>query len=163
MIGRPLPVAGRSGRALGDTRVVEAFGFVVIGVLAIGVIAGLIVLRKPVRWDELGGASPLPDPEAVTPSRLDDESDLRALVAAKRAARQAAGGAPVASDAIRAEAKALASERRAAGAAWAHLEAEVVEEARALVARRRARLERTGKPVPAEQDELIRLLGPPRG
>lgn len=131
----------------------EAFGYVVIAVLAISVIAALVIARKPPAWDELGGESPVPQFEAdeSTPLPLDDEADLRALVAEKRARRLAAGGRAVASDAQPAP-------RRAP---WSHLEAEVVDEARELVARRRARLERQGKPVPEEQAELERLLGPP--
>lgn len=136
-----------------DTGFVDAFGYVVIAALAIGVVAALVIARNPPNWDELGGESPVPQHEADEAAAMpfDDEADLRALVAEKRARRLAAGGRAVASD-DRAEAH---------RAPWSHLEAEVVEEARDLVARRRARLERQGKPVPEEHSELERLLGPP--
>lgn len=142
-----------------DTGRVDSFGIVVIAVLVVGVIAGLVIARNPPNWDEIGGESPIGpmDAEAAAPTRIDDEADLRALVAEKRARRQAAGGKAVASDAFTAAA-ARADEHRLP---WAHLESDVIEEAKELVARRRARLERTGKPVPEEHDELERLLGPP--
>lgn len=139
----------------------DAFGIVVIAVLAVSVIAGLVIARKPPNWDELGGESPVapPGPETIVPTRVDDEADLRALVAEKRARRLAGGGKSVASDDAR---TAAAAQAPATGASpWSHLETEVVDEARALVARRRARLERTGKHVPDELAELERLLGPP--
>lgn len=130
----------------------DAFGYVVIAVLAISVIAALVLARKPPNWDELGGESPaLKSDDASPPMPFDDEADLRALVAEKRARRLAAGGRAVASDA----------RPEPTRAPWSHLEAEVVEEARELVARRRARLERQGKPIPETQEELERLLGPP--
>lgn len=133
----------------------DAFGFVVIAVLVASVIAALVIARKPPNWDEIGGESPAPEFDAAesAPLPFEDEADLRALVAEKRARRLAAGGRSVASDA-RAEPK---------RAPWSHLESEVVEEARELVARRRARLERQGKPIPETHDELERLLGPPHG
>ncbi|MDQ8045080.1 MAG: hypothetical protein AAGC46_09660 [Solirubrobacteraceae bacterium] len=127
----------------------QSFGIVVIGVLVVGVVLGLYAARNPPRWDELGGESPVPLDGA--PTTADDEAQLRALVAAKRARRLAEGGPAVASDA-------RATEPREP---WAHLDAEVIQEARALVARRRARLEREGREAPAEQSELERLLGPP--
>ncbi len=135
------------------------FGYVVIAVLVVGVIAALVIARNPPSWDDLGGEGPVGPPDATAPSRTDDEADLRALVAEKRARRLAAGGEPTASDTF----KAANAASGQTGAPWAHLEAEVVDEARALVARRRARLERTGKAVPDEHDELERLLGPPHG
>ena len=146
---------GETSRRFRDTRTVEAFGYVVIAVLALSVIAALVIARKPPAWDELGGESPVPqfDAEESAALPLDDESSLRALVAEKRARRLAAGGRAVASDARPAVPR----------APWSHLDAEVVEEARGLVARRRARLERQGKPAPDEQGELERLLGPPHG
>ena len=138
----------------------DSFGIVVIAVLVVGVIAGLVIARNPPNWDEIGGESPIGpmDAEASAPTRVDDEADLRALVAEKRARRQAAGGKAVASDAFTSGAANADGPHRHP---WAHLESEVIEEAKALVARRRARLERTGKPVPEEHDELERLLGPP--
>ncbi len=140
----------------------DSFGIVVIAVLVISVIAALVIARNPPGWDEIGGESPIGplDAEAAAPSRVDDEADLRALVAAKRARRLAAGGNAVASDSASAGAGQQANQHRHP---WAHLESEVIEEARELVARRRARLERTGKPVPDEHEELERLLGPPHG
>lgn len=131
----------------------DALGFVVIAVLALSVVAALVIARKPPNWDELGGESPVGtlDAEDAAPLPFDDEADLRALVAEKRARRLAAGGQAVASDA----------RPEPTRAPWSHLEADVVEEARELVARRRARLERQGKPIPETQDELERLLGPP--
>lgn len=127
----------------------QAFGIVVIAVLVVGVLLGLYAARTPVRWDELGGGQ-LPG-GADQPSRADDEADLRALVAAKRARRLAGGGPSVASD------------HRAAtpGGPWAHLDDDVVQEARELVARRRVRLLRDGRQPADEQAELERLLGPP--
>jgi hypothetical protein len=139
---------------------VESFGIVVIAVLVVGVIAALVMARNPPNWDAIGGESPTGPVDEDAPPALpfDDEADLRALVAEKRARRLAAGGNAVASDAFAAGASGGAGEHRHP---WAHLESDVVEEARALVARRRARLERTGKPVPDEHEELTRLLGPP--
>lgn len=134
-----------------------AFGYIVIAVLVLAVIGGLWAARAPVRWDELGGGAP-PQPPATPPT--DDADELRALIEAKRAARAARGGEPTAGD----RARQADVERLANGegpAAWAHLDPELLEEARALVARRRERLTRQGKPIPDEQDELIRLLGPP--
>ncbi|MBJ7470407.1 MAG: hypothetical protein JHD16_03865 [Solirubrobacteraceae bacterium] len=143
----------------------EPFGVVVIGVLVVSVIAALVIARNPPSWDDIGGQSSIgpTDAEAEPPSRHDDEADLRALVAEKRARRLAAGGNAVASDAFAAGAgaKDLPPANHPHRVAWGHMESEVVEEARALVARRRARLERGGKPVPDEHEELTRLLGPP--
>lgn len=146
----------------------DAFGVVVIAVPVVGVVIGLVVARNPPGWEQIGGESPIDVESLQAPSRTDDEADLRALVAAKRARRQAAAGPVVASDRLTTERPSGVGDGRepgrsvpADGPAWAHLEPEVVLEARELLARRRARLERTGKPVPPEQAELERLLGPP--
>lgn len=135
----------------------EPLGIVVFGVLAISVIVALVIARDPPSWDELGGQAPVPpdEAEAREPSLFDDEAELRALVAEKRARRLAAGGRTVASDRPE-EPLGLHTTPH-----WEHLDSEVVQEARDLVARRRARLLRTGKAVPDEHSELVRLLGPP--
>jgi hypothetical protein len=134
----------------------ELFGIVAIAVPVVGAAIGFYAARQPAPWDEIGGESPVDVTDAAPPSTLDDEADLRALVAAKRARRQAGDGPAVASDRLR-----VPGAVPAAGPPWAHLEAEVVTEARELLARRRTRLERQGKPIPDEQAELERLLGPP--
>lgn len=135
----------------------DPFGIVVIAVPVVGVIVGVAVARKPPAWDQIGGESPVDVSGLEQPSRVDDEADLRALVAEKRARRRAQAGPEVASDRLTAPSRSEVP----TGPPWAHLDAEVVLEARELVARRRARLERTGKPVQEEQGELERLLGPP--
>jgi len=135
-----------------------AFGVVVIAVLVVAIVVGLLLLRQPVNWDEVGGggfdssapaSSEHAPPIGQPPSRAADEADLRALIERKRAARHAREGtAPV-------------PRPLAQGPPWAHMESEVVEEARALVQRRRDRLARQGKADVDEHSELVRLLGPP--
>lgn len=137
----------------------DAFGYIVLAVLAVGALGGLWAARNPVEWDEVGGEGPQPPPAAAPP--VDDAAELRALIAAKRAARAARGGEPTAGDRTRAAEAQAAADAAASGIPWAHLEDDVVEEARGLVARRQARLERQGKPAPEAHDELVRLLGPP--
>lgn len=149
-----VPAGGALRAGTRDTRAVDAFGYVVIAVLVLAVVLGILAARSPVRWDELGGAAPM---EAPPTPPVDDAAELRALIEAKRAARAARGGRETAGD----RARAADAARSAGGAPWAHLDAEVVDEARGLVARRRARLERQGRPVPDELSELVRLLGPP--
>ena len=141
----------------------EPVAIVVIGVLVVSIVVGLYFARQPPPWDEIGGESPVQlDQLEPAPSTFDDEASLRALVAEKRARRLAsADGHSVASD--RLHDAGVTGARAPAGPAWAHLDAEVVDEARGLVARRRARLERTGKVIPDERAELERLLGPPHG
>jgi hypothetical protein len=134
----------------------ELFGIVAIAVPVVGAAIGFYAARQPAPWDEIGGESPIDLDHALPLSTADDEADLRALVAAKRARRQASDGPSVASDRLR-----VPGAQPAAGPPWAHLEPEVVTEARELLARRRARLERQGVPVPDEQAALERLLGPP--
>lgn len=146
-----------------------AFGIVVVAVLVVSLIVGLVAARKPAPWDEIGsgglgsgppggrppGSADEPRVAATPPSRADDEADLRELLALKRAARRAREGLPP-------EDPAAAPERPLAqGPPWAHMESELVEEARALVARRRERLARQGKPDIDERAELERILGPP--
>jgi hypothetical protein len=131
-----------------------AFGVVVIAVLVASVVVGLLLLRRPNPWEEIGGGgidagNSGPPGNAPAPSRADDEADLRALIERKRAARFARDG-------ITPPPRPLAQ-----GPPWAHMESEVVEEARALVARRRERLARQGKPDVDEHAELERILGPP--
>lgn len=141
---------------------------VVIGVLVLSIVVGVYFSRQPPPWDEIGGESPVRlDELEQEPSTFDDEAALRALVAEKRARRRAAAdGAIVASDRLHPEPGTASPDQGGStgvdrsGPPWAHLDADVVEEARGLVARRRARLERTGKAVPDEQAELQRLLGP---
>ncbi|MDO9352835.1 MAG: hypothetical protein Q7T55_04030, partial [Solirubrobacteraceae bacterium] len=138
----------------------EPLAIAVLAVLVIGVGVGAYFSRLPPPWDEIGGETPL-TPKGTdlgsAPSTFDDEAELRAVVARKRARRQAAAdGVETASDRYRA---AQASGELPAGPPWGHLDAEVVDEARALVARKRARLERTGRVVPDEPAELERLLG----
>jgi hypothetical protein len=142
---------------------VEPLAIAVIAVLVIGVGVGAYFSRLPPPWDEIGGETPLtpkgPAEVGDVPSAFDDEAELRAIVARKRARRKAAADGPeTASDRYRAAQKAS---EIPTGPAWGHLDPEVVDEARALVARKRARLERTGRVVPEEQAELERLLGPP--
>ncbi len=71
----------------------EAFGWIVVGSLLAGLVIGVLLLRKPSPWDEIGGGG-LAD-EALgggeQPSRAEDEAELRALIAEKRAARLARG------------------------------------------------------------------------
>lgn len=136
---------------------VDPLGIVVLVVLVLSVAVGLWFSRQPPPWDEIGGESPVqPGGPAEAPSTVDDEADLRALVAEKRARRLAASGREVASDRLHG----AGAEPDRSGPPWAHLDREVVDEARGLVGRKRARLERTGRPVPDEQAELERLLGP---
>lgn len=135
----------------------NSFGVVVLVVLAVGIVVGILLLRRPTPWDEIGGGGladfAARDPaSAAPPSRADDEAELRELLARKRAARRLREGLPPEEEPARPLAQ---------GPPWAHMESEVVEEARALVARRRARLAREGKPVVDEHEELTRLLGPP--
>ncbi|MEH3054178.1 MAG: hypothetical protein PGN13_09265 [Patulibacter minatonensis] len=136
-----------------------AFGIVVIAVLVSGILVGALLLRRPNPWDEIGaggfGDRPAvrPDDERPerAPSTVDDEAELRALLARKRAARRAREGLPPEADA----------EPPAVGPPWAHIDPELVDEARALVARRRERLSRQGKADIDEHEELTRILGPP--
>ncbi len=144
---------------------------VVIGVLVVSILVGVYFSRQPPPWDEIGGEAPFEaELFGEMPSRFDDEAALRALVAEKRARRQAAAdGATVASDRTRSAPAGNGDPGVPDGSAasspatppWTHLDPEVVDEARQLVARRKARLERTGKAVPDEHAELTRLLGPP--
>lgn len=132
-----------------------SFGVVVFAVLAVGIVIGVLLLRRPSPWDEIGGGG-LDEPPApadgAPPSAADDAAQLRALIARKREARLARDGLPPEQEPARPLAQ---------GPPWAHMESDVIEEARALVARRRARLAREGKPVADEHEELVRLLGPP--
>lgn len=130
----------------------ELFGWIVVGSLVAGLAIGVVLMQRPSPWDEIGGGGIAEEqaPDGLQPSRIDDEAELRALIAQKRAARLARGQ-QTAGDAQRANA-----------APWSHLHPEAVEEARHLVARRRARLEREGQVPPDEQGELERLLGPPQ-
>lgn len=134
----------------------NAFGVVVLLVLALGIVVGVLLMRGPTPYDEIGGGG-LDDlagarPSSAPPSRADDEAELRALLARKRAARREREGLPPEEDPPRPLAQ---------GPPWAHMESELVEEARALVARRRKRLAREGKPDVDEHEELRRILGPP--
>lgn len=133
----------------------NSFGVVVFAVLAVGIVVGILLMQRPTPWDEIGGGGLAEPPAGAaaggSPSRADDEAELRELLARKRAARLLREGG-----AAEEPPRPLAQ-----GPPWAHMESEVVEEARALVARRRARLAREGKPVVDEHDELTRLLGPP--
>lgn len=129
----------------------EAFGWIVVGSLVAGLVIGVLLLRKPSPWDEIGrgGLADGPLGGAGQPSRAEDEAELRALIAEKRAARLARGQSTPGDVA------------RATAPPWSHLDPEALEEARHLLARRRARLEREGQPPLDEQAELERLLGPP--
>lgn len=134
----------------------NAFGVVVLLVLALGIVVGVLLMRGPTPYDEIGGGG-LDDlagarPSSAPPSRADDEAELRALLARKRAARREREGLPPEETPPRPLAQ---------GPPWAHMESELVEEARALVARRRKRLAREGKPDVDEHEELRRILGPP--
>lgn len=132
----------------------NSFGVVVFGVLAAGIVIGFLLMRGPTPYDEIGGGGldDLPAPGTGAPaSRADDEAELRALLARKRAARREREGLPPEEP----------PRPLAQGPPWAHMESELVEEARALVARRRRRLAREGKPDVDEHEELQRILGPP--
>jgi hypothetical protein len=138
----PFPVNRR------DTGPMSAIAVVVIAVAVLGVAIGLYVARQPVNWDELGGGDLQRDADAgpdSAGSQIDDEAELRALIADKRARRGAPPREPISTD----------------GPEWDHVDPEVVQEARDLVARRRARLQRTLGEAPDEHKELVRLLGPP--
>ncbi|MBO9531692.1 MAG: hypothetical protein J7513_01835 [Solirubrobacteraceae bacterium] len=131
-----------------------AFGVVVVVVLVASIVVGLVLLRRPSPWDEIGrdglDADRGPDRGGTQmPSRAADEAALRELIAEKRAARLARDGAGGPSRPL------------AQGPPWAHMDSELVDEARALVARRRDRLARQGKPDVDEHAELERILGPP--
>lgn len=136
-----------------DTGRMDAFGIVVVGVLVVGIVVGVLLLRRPDPYAEIGGGGldDTPDPASGPPAPvIDDEAEFRELLRERRAAR------------LRREGRADELERPLAqGPPWAHMESDVVEEARGLVARRRARLARQGKPDVDEQAELERLLGPP--
>lgn len=131
----------------------DSFGIVVFAVLIAGIVIGILLLRKPTPWDEIGGSGLDAPPPAAgpPPSIADDEAQLRELIAAKRAARHARDGTTPNEP----------PRPLAQGPPWAHMESEVVEEARALVARRRKRLAKQGKPDVDEHAELTRILGPP--
>lgn len=134
----------------------NSFGVVVFAVLALGVVIGFWLMRGPTPYDEIGGGgldevSPGPAAGAAPPSIADDEADLRALLARKRAERREREGLPPEEP----------LQTIPHGPPWAHMESELVEEARALVARRRKRLAREGKPDVDEHEELTRILGPP--
>ncbi len=136
----------------------NSFGVVVFAVLAVGILVGFWLLRGPTPYDEIGGGG-LDEPAhpggtaSRPPSIADDEAELRALLARKRAARREREGLPPEDD--------DPPRPLAQGPPWAHMESELVEEARALVARRRKRLAREGKPDVDEHEELTRILGPP--
>ncbi len=76
----------------------NAFGVVVLLVLALGIVVGVLLMRGPTPYDEIGGGG-LDDlagarPSSAPPSRADDEAELRALLARKRAARREREGLP---------------------------------------------------------------------
>lgn len=132
----------------------SSFGVVVIAVLVVGIVVGVVLARRPVPWEELGGggldSGDEAAPASAPPSRAADEADLRALLDRKRAARRARGAET-----------GMPERPIAQGPPWAHMESDVIEEARALVARRRARLAREGQDDIDEHAELERILGPP--
>lgn len=130
----------------------EAIGYVVIAVMAVGVIGGLVMLSSPSPWNEIGEQRLELEQDAAPDSvagRRHDEAELRALIAAKRAAR---GLAPRAAPRV--------PPHGGHRLPWHHLDPEVVEEAEQLMLRRQARLARQGKSHD-HQAELERLLGPP--
>lgn len=137
---------GLRGRYLdGHNQRVEAFGVIVVVVVLASLALGIWMARKPVPWDEYTQdllSRHHDEPAGTMPTAAEDEAELRALIARKRAAR---GAAP---------------REAPPSLPWSHIEPDVLHEARWVLERRAARFEREGRPFDLVA-ELTRLLGPP--
>ena len=124
------------------------FGFTVIVVVLISVVVGIVMLRKPPEWELMNSDFDVAPTKETAAQVAEDEEQMRAALI--RATEQRGALAPRAT-------RNLGS----TGEPWGHLDPELVTEARDLIARRTRRLTAAGETPPSEQDELVRLLGPP--